>query len=278
MPISYFNLSSSATPIFVSSSQRFIHRSVAWPDGDGTSLRVHCKQRFLSCTAFSVKEVVRVALCGVVGLFTPRFSWGVLTLSLPECLIEFCEVTLTFESVDEILWCDNSNERPQSAHGESHALKTIEFWQLEVICITSERMLSSWHSLGDKQIRDCLVPRHSRSLLWGYCPFTTPGHALRLSPAPRIEVQTPCVAQYYYGTLLMITGDYSSLAKRSLISQSINQSTSQSVHQPKNPPERSRRGKRACKLACINKRARDDDVRVVNRKCCEVCLKMAGYF
>ena len=27
----------------------------------------------------------------------------VLTLSVPECLIEFCEVTLTFEFVDEIL-------------------------------------------------------------------------------------------------------------------------------------------------------------------------------
>ena len=26
-----------------------------------------------------------------------------LTLSLPECLMEFCKVTLTFESVDEIL-------------------------------------------------------------------------------------------------------------------------------------------------------------------------------
>ena len=80
----------------------------------------------------------------------------------------------------------------------------------------------------------------------------------------------------------MITGDYSSVAKRSLISQSINQSINQSVSPsispPKNPPERSRRGKRACKLACINKRARDDDVRVVNSKCCEVCFKMAGYF
>ena len=28
---------------------------------------------------------------------------GVLILSLPKCLIEFCKVTLTFESVDEIL-------------------------------------------------------------------------------------------------------------------------------------------------------------------------------
>ena len=31
---------------------------------------------------------------------------------MPECLIEFCRVTLTFESVDKILWrhCDHSNQ------------------------------------------------------------------------------------------------------------------------------------------------------------------------
>ena len=28
----------------------------------------------------------------------------ILTLSLPECLREFCKVTLTFESADEILY------------------------------------------------------------------------------------------------------------------------------------------------------------------------------
>ena len=33
-----------------------------------------------------------------------------LTLSLPEYLMEFCKATLTFESADEILWCDHSNE------------------------------------------------------------------------------------------------------------------------------------------------------------------------
>ena len=33
-----------------------------------------------------------------------------LTPSLPEYLMEFCKVTLTFESVDEILRCDHSNE------------------------------------------------------------------------------------------------------------------------------------------------------------------------
>ena len=32
-----------------------------------------------------------------------NFDVTVLTLSLPECLIEFCEETLTFEFVDEIL-------------------------------------------------------------------------------------------------------------------------------------------------------------------------------
>ena len=30
--------------------------------------------------------------------------------SLPECLMEICKVTLTFQSVDKILRCDHSNE------------------------------------------------------------------------------------------------------------------------------------------------------------------------
>ena len=33
-----------------------------------------------------------------------------LTLSLPESIMETCSVVLTFEFVDEILWCDHSNE------------------------------------------------------------------------------------------------------------------------------------------------------------------------
>ena len=42
-----------------------------------------------------------------------------LTLSLPEYLMESCKVTLTIESVDEIVWCDHSNESslPVLAHG-----------------------------------------------------------------------------------------------------------------------------------------------------------------
>ena len=33
-----------------------------------------------------------------------------LTLSLTESVMETCSIVLTFESVDEILWCDHSNE------------------------------------------------------------------------------------------------------------------------------------------------------------------------
>ena len=37
-------------------------------------------------------------------------SYMYLTLSIPETITETCSVVLTFESVDEILWCDHSNE------------------------------------------------------------------------------------------------------------------------------------------------------------------------
>ena len=47
------------------------------------------------------------------------FIFFSLTLSLPECLMEFCKVTLTFDSADKILWCDHSNESslPVLTHG-----------------------------------------------------------------------------------------------------------------------------------------------------------------
>ena len=34
----------------------------------------------------------------------------ILTLALPESIMETCNVVLTFESIDEILWCEHSNE------------------------------------------------------------------------------------------------------------------------------------------------------------------------
>ena len=33
-----------------------------------------------------------------------------LTLTLPKSIMKTCSVVLTFESMDEILWCDHSNE------------------------------------------------------------------------------------------------------------------------------------------------------------------------
>jgi len=38
------------------------------------------------------------------------FCMRCLTLSLPEADMETCKVDLTFESVNEILWCDHSKE------------------------------------------------------------------------------------------------------------------------------------------------------------------------
>ena len=48
-----------------------------------------------------------------------------LTISLPEYLMEFCKVTLTFEYVGKILWCDHSNESslPVRIHGATYLSK-----------------------------------------------------------------------------------------------------------------------------------------------------------
>ena len=47
-----------------------------------------------------------------MGQFDPKkpHDAAPLILSFPESVIETCSVVLTFESVDEILWCDHSNE------------------------------------------------------------------------------------------------------------------------------------------------------------------------
>ena len=48
----------------------------------------------------------------------------ILTLSLLESIMETCSVVLTFESVDEILWCDHSNETSSAVllHGTIFSL------------------------------------------------------------------------------------------------------------------------------------------------------------
>ena len=44
--------------------------------------------------------------------------------------MEFCKVTLTFESVDQILWCDHSNESslPVLSHGTIYLGCSSNFW------------------------------------------------------------------------------------------------------------------------------------------------------
>ena len=54
------------------------------------------------------------SICSLSGIHSdwtgPNVSFVYLTPSLPECLMEFCKASLTFECADEILWCDHSNE------------------------------------------------------------------------------------------------------------------------------------------------------------------------
>ena len=63
-----------------------------------------------------------------------------LTLSLPEYLMEICKVTLTFESADEILWCDHSNETSLTVltHGAIYFSKfhKMKFGNLVEICFS----------------------------------------------------------------------------------------------------------------------------------------------
>ena len=53
-----------------------------------------------------------------------------LTPLLLECLMEFCKASLTFESADEILWCDHSNETslPVLTRGAIYIVCFPNFW------------------------------------------------------------------------------------------------------------------------------------------------------
>ena len=86
---------------------------------------------FCHCRKFTV--LCDVVPCGVEirqDLIKLRIVVRNLTLSLPECLMEFCKVTLTFGSVDEILWCDHSNQSslPLRSHD---AICFSQFWKMK---------------------------------------------------------------------------------------------------------------------------------------------------
>ena len=62
-----------------------------------------------------------------------------LTLPLPDSIMETCSVVLTFKSVDEILWCDHSNETSTAVllHGTIFFSIFLqhEIWDLSSILI-----------------------------------------------------------------------------------------------------------------------------------------------
>ena len=98
------------------------------------SLNVIC-WKLTTIYSSSAKSPYFTYVCMVRVKFVPP----PLTLSLPECLMEFCKVTLTFESVDNILWCDHSNESslPVLTHGAICLSKFYEmkFGNLVEICL-----------------------------------------------------------------------------------------------------------------------------------------------
>ena len=70
------------------------------------------------------------------------FDGDILTLSLPEWIMEFCKVFLNFDSVDEILWSDHSNETslPIISHGaiclsKFYKMKFMNFWWILPLAI-----------------------------------------------------------------------------------------------------------------------------------------------
>ena len=96
-----------------------------------------------------------------------------LTLSLPECLMEFCKVALTFESVDEILWCGHSNESslPVLTHGAICFTKfyKMKFKNLVEICLCLHLAVkglidSFWMNSASKQptFRDATAGFHAK--------------------------------------------------------------------------------------------------------------------
>ena len=78
------------------------------------------------------------AQCIYISRFPVTF---LLTLSLPESILETCAV-LTFESFDEILWCDHSNETSSAVllHG---TICFSEFYKMKFGIFLKS---FSWHS------------------------------------------------------------------------------------------------------------------------------------
>ena len=122
---------------------------LTWRSGNETAWRAEgpevCDSRISSYVGKSVLDLRLVYLRSVtcytdqnfkanahfaaLNLFTSKKKKKKgLTPSLPQYLMEFYKATLTFESADEILWCDHSNESslPVLTHGAICFFKILE--------------------------------------------------------------------------------------------------------------------------------------------------------
>ena len=87
---------------------------------------IHCKGQHLTAR-LTFLDMSATGKFHTSSLFKIICSY-IVTLSLSESVMETFKVVLTFESVDEILWCDHSNETSSIAvlsHGKLFILKHL---------------------------------------------------------------------------------------------------------------------------------------------------------
>ena len=80
----------------------------------------HCTRHLLSRIICRLKNTHRI---WTLGRYI-KFNWKY------QQLMESCTVVLTFESVDEILWCYHSNETSSAvlSHGTIYLVSSSDFW------------------------------------------------------------------------------------------------------------------------------------------------------
>ena len=78
-------------------------------------IRLFYRHRFISISLITLKKTKFI----LPAIFEICFGLTQLTLSLPESIMQTYSVVLTFDPVDEILWCGNSTETspPVLLHG-----------------------------------------------------------------------------------------------------------------------------------------------------------------
>ena len=127
----------------------------------------------LNANRHPVSSVRRAPVCWAGGReFKPRAENQPrsLTLSPPECLMELCKVTLTFESVDEILRCDHSNESslPVLKHSSIYFSKfhRMKFQNLVGICFWLNLAVKGLKKIGEIMLAEKPLSQFRWSRHW----------------------------------------------------------------------------------------------------------------